>query len=66
MGFLLYVLISGGVGFAIGAGKGRPIAGTLLGFFLFILGWIIIALLPKTIEKQAEDQAKIRAILGDR
>lgn len=34
------------VGFAIGHGKGRELAGILLGFFLTWIGWIIVAVLP--------------------
>lgn len=45
--FILILLIAFPVvGYLIGNSKGRPVLGTLLGFFLGVIGWIIIAVVP--------------------
>jgi len=43
---LLWALIGGLVGYAIGKGKGRPEAGAIWGALLGVLGWIVIAAGP--------------------
>jgi uncharacterized membrane protein YeaQ/YmgE (transglycosylase-associated protein family) len=45
---ILFGLLSGGIGVAIGAGKGRARLGFVLGMFLGVIGWVIIAFLKPT------------------
>jgi hypothetical protein len=45
MVYLLVALIFGGIGAAIGSGKGRTGLGFILGFLLSLIGVIIIALM---------------------
>ena len=45
--FLLYCLISGLVGMAIGQGKGRVEVGFLFGILLGPIGWILVAIGPE-------------------
>jgi hypothetical protein len=49
------MLISGGIGAAIGKAKGRPGLGLVLGMFLGLIGWIIIAVVP-SVKKAAQGQ----------
>ena len=42
----LFVAVKGGVGYLIGRGKGKGGLGFVLGLFLGIIGWIIIAVIP--------------------
>jgi hypothetical protein len=44
---LVWSVIAGGVGALLGALKGRPGAGFLLGFFLGFIGWIIALFLSR-------------------
>lgn len=64
-GFIWLFIVNPAIGCAIGAWKGRPILGAVLGFFLAFVGWFIALILPKTLEKKAEEHARIRNILGD-
>jgi hypothetical protein len=41
------LIVGGGVGFAIGSSKNRPVLGLLLGAGLGCIGWLIVALIPK-------------------
>ena len=50
--------ISGLIGAAIGSFKGREVAGFFLGFLGFI-GWIIVALLPRSVEDEARRQLAV-------
>lgn len=63
---LVGVVVFAGIGYLIGAYKGRPVLGCALGALFTILGILIIAVVPKTIEKKAEEHAAIRSILGDK
>lgn len=49
---LVVALICGGVGYAIGSGKGRGTAGFWLGFLLSWIGWIIVAVMEPSYEEQ--------------
>ena len=44
----LALVIGGGVGAAIGSTKGRAPLGFVLGALLFVLGWIIVAMIGRT------------------
>lgn len=48
-------LICAGVGAAIGESKGRIVAGALLGLVFGVIGLVIIACLPLTLEKRIEN-----------
>lgn len=67
---LAFLLIFGGIqgfiGWLIAKGKGRGKAGFWWSFFLGWIGWIIAACMKPSIEAEAQRQAHIRAILGDR
>lgn len=43
--YIVGLMISGGIGYLIGKGKGRGTAGFWWGFFLGIIGWIVAACL---------------------
>ena len=43
---VLFIVSFPVVGFLIGRTKGRPVLGAVLGFFLNVVGWIIIAVIP--------------------
>lgn len=45
--YLLILCILGFIGHSIGSSKGRGTSGFWLGFFLGIIGWIIVACLPR-------------------
>jgi hypothetical protein len=45
LGLIVYVAIIA-ASFSIGSRKGRPVLGILLGIFLWLLGLIIIAVIP--------------------
>lgn len=66
--FLVFVIvfacISGAIGGAIGAGKGRGREGFLLGLLLGFIGWIIIAVMPRTPEFEAKHVREVQAALG--
>jgi uncharacterized membrane protein YdcZ (DUF606 family) len=52
-----YLLIGGVVGAAIGFFKGRTAIGAVLGALLFIVGWMITALLKRKDDDNGEDEA---------
>src|SRR5262249_44476054 len=43
---VIVVLFKGGIGYLIGKRKGKGALGFMLGLFLGIIGWIIIAVIP--------------------
>jgi hypothetical protein len=43
---VLFIVSFPVVGYLIGRTKGRPVLGAVLGFFLNVVGWIIIAVVP--------------------
>lgn len=53
-GFVLYVIVFGGVGYLIGHGRNRGPEGFALGVFLCVLGWIVTALIPENGRKCPE------------
>ena len=65
---LLWLIVWTVIGGLVGNGKGRPGAGIALGFFLSLIGVIIIAVMEPTPEKRAErahEQAlAMREVLG--
>jgi len=48
---LLAAVVSGGIGYACGAGRDRGAAGFILGLWLGPLGWIIALLLPANLPR---------------
>jgi len=67
MGVLIVVIafwavVGGGVGAAIGNGKGRAPAGFWLGFFFGPVGWIIIAVMQATPEAEVVRMAAITTV----
>ena len=62
---LAWVAIGGGVGALIGSSKGKGGTGFVLGLLLGFIGWIIIAVLPRSADKEAEFQRQV-AFAGDR
>ena len=44
---VLFIVSFPVVGFLIGRTKGRPILGAVLGLFFNVIGWIIIAVVPR-------------------
>lgn len=61
---LLWAGFFGGIGALIGSSKDRGGAGFWLGSFLGVIGWIIVAVMSRTPEKQAEYEAKVAAASG--
>jgi hypothetical protein len=62
---LLSFAVSGGIGAAIGASKGRAGLGFALGAFLGFIGWIIIAVMePSPQERLRRTQEFARAVHG--
>lgn len=47
VGLFIGMLVSGGIGAAIGSSKNRTGLGFVLGLLLGCLGWIIVLLLPR-------------------
>ena len=43
---LLLLLLGGGVGWALGTWKGKPVLGVVTGFALGPLGWILMLMYP--------------------
>jgi hypothetical protein len=60
---VLYVALwiggAGGIGALIGSGRGRGGLGFVLGVLLGLIGWIIVAVVSRTPEKEAEYQHKV-------
>ena len=56
-----WVVVGWKVGARIGEGRGRRRAGACLGAILGPLGWLITAVLPRTIAAEAEHQLRIEA-----
>ena len=50
------MLIAGAIGAAIGSGKGRTLEGFILGAFLSLIGWIIVALEPPNYKNMGKIQ----------
>ncbi|HZT97591.1 MAG TPA: hypothetical protein VFB34_12225 [Chloroflexota bacterium] len=44
--FIVFMLLFPLGGWYLGRGKGRGVEGALLGLFLSVVGWILVALLP--------------------
>jgi hypothetical protein len=64
-GFLIvFAVISGLIGMAIGGSKGKAGAGFVLGLFLGFIGWIIAAVLQPTPEVVARRQAAVNASMA--
>ena len=59
--FGAFALLGPLIGALIGRTKGRGLAGFFLGLLGGFVGWIIIGLLPRKPEKEAEYQAKVDA-----
>lgn len=55
------MLIAGGVGYLIGSAKGRHGLGFVLGLFVDLIGWIIMAVIHRTPTRQAEHQDRVAA-----
>ena len=47
LGLLINLVVGGGVGLLIGKAKGRPVLGFVLGFFFFLIGWLVTACIPR-------------------
>ena len=47
------------VGYLIGRRKGHPVLGTVLGFFFHIVGWIVMAVIPRTVEAEARHEQHV-------
>jgi len=54
--FVIFWLIQAGVGYWIGHGKGRPWLGLALGFFLGVIGWVIMAFIRPTYDELVRRQ----------
>lgn len=61
----VFLLPAALIGWAIGRAKGRPVVGVALGVALGPIGWIVTAVLPRTVEAEAVRIAKMRAMLGN-
>ena len=44
------------VGYLIGRRKGHPVLGTVLGLLLHVLGWIVMAVIPRTATAEARHE----------
>ena len=54
IGVLLLLLLAGPViGYLIGNRRGHPVLGLVLGLFFHVIGWILIAVIPRTAEAEA-------------
>ena len=49
---LIFLAIQTAGGYLIGRKKGRPLLGTTLGFFLGLIGWLILAFVKPTYDVQ--------------
>lgn len=66
LAYLFWCVIAGFIGMAIGQSKGRGPLGYVFGFFLGIVGWIIVALLPETYEVQQAKADRIATAVDTR
>ena len=55
----LFFLAGPVVGYLIGRRKGHPVLGAVLGLFFGILGWIVMAVIPRTVEAEARHEQHI-------
>jgi len=55
---------NGIVGYLIGNTKGRGTLGFWLGFLISIIGWIIVAVLPRTLELEEERELRLATARG--
>jgi hypothetical protein len=59
------ILVAGPVvGYLIGNPKGLGLVGILLGFFLSWIGWIIVAVMPRTAEAEARHLRTVQTAMG--
>lgn len=61
---IVWILVMGGIGAAIGSSRGNGTAGFFLGALLGFIGWIIVALISRTPETEAEYQRKVALASG--
>lgn len=61
-----WIVIGAWVGGLIGASKGRTDEGVLWGVLLGVIGWIIVAVMPATPDKLAEQQLAVRDAVAQR
>src|SRR5271154_4265386 len=61
LALILWCVVGGGVGAAIGNSKGRGVEGLWLGFFLGWIGWIIVAVMQPTPEAEAQHNALVQS-----
>ncbi len=59
------LIIGGGIGYAIGQAKGRAGLGFILGFLLGLIGWIIIACIPRRTGALTREQKPSRGWYPD-
>lgn len=59
-GFIILLVVDAVVGILIGRSKGRPYTGFYLGLFLGVIGWIIMAFIPRVRTFDDEVTAEVR------
>lgn len=57
---LVFALLSGVIGALIGRTKGRVGVGLLLGLLFGFIGWIVTALLSRTVEREAQYRLSVQ------
>jgi hypothetical protein len=65
LGVVVWAVVGGGVGAAIGNSKGRGPTGFWLGFFFGGIGWIIVAVMQATPEAEVARMAAINTLQGN-
>ena len=56
---LAFFLAGPVIGYVIGHRKGHPVLGTVLGLFFHIVGWIVMAVIPRTPKADARHEQHV-------
>lgn len=56
--------VNGCIGYLIGNAKGRGTEGFWLGFLISVIGWIIVAILPRSLELEEERELRLATARG--
>lgn len=64
-GVVIWIIVGGGVGIAIGLSKGRATFGIFLGALLGVIGWIIVAVLEPSKKQRHVRNAEMAQLMSN-